>query len=406
MQPIKGITNLGEWATYDPQRRQMILGAGGTWTIEAGRFAEYRTKSYSEPGFLDAKGRLLTPGLIDPHTHPAFARSRELEFELRSQGKTYKEIAAAGGGIRNSVRALRSLPEDDLVELISDRFQLFLEHGTTTIECKSGYGLSPESEIKSLRALKRAGEQNALRTHRTFLGAHEIPDEYREDREAYIRLLIDEMLPQVATETLAEYCDAFCEKGVYTPEETRRIFTAAKAQGLKLRLHADEFVSTGGAELAAEMGALSADHLMAISPEGIQALAESETVATLLPGTTFFLGQTTWAPARELLDQGVTIALATDFNPGSSMTVSLPFIMSLAVIYLKMSPLEALQACTWGSAAALGITRERGAIEEGYLADAVLWDCANHRELPYFYAVNQARTVIVAGQITRGRRDS
>ncbi len=376
----------------------MEVGEGGTWLIEDGQFSEYRDQQFSGPEFLNAEGRLLTPGLIDSHTHPAFAATRELEFELRSQGKTYQEIAAAGGGIRNSVKLLREVDEADLSEMVAQRLDKMMAHGTTTVECKSGYGLSTEAELKSLRAIKSASNASAIQTFSTFLGAHEIPDDYRNNREQYIDLLITEMIPQVAKEELADFCDVFCEAGVYTPAETRKILDVAESYSLRAKFHADEFVSTGGAELAASLGALSADHLMAISNEGISALAKSNTVATLLPGTTFFLGTNTWAPARAMLNAGVTLALASDFNPGSNMSLSMPFIMTLAVIYLKMTPLEALEATTHGAAQSLGISQERGAVHEGFQADAVVWDLKNYRQLPYFYGTNQVSNVVIEGR--------
>lgn len=366
--------------------------------MEDGLFSEYSPKSFNDQEFLDAEGRLMTPGLIDSHTHPAFATTRELEFEMRSLGKTYQEIAAAGGGIRNSVRKLREISDTDLVDLVEERLNLMLSHGTTTAECKSGYGLSTEAEIKSLRAIQSASERTALQTFSTLLGAHEIPDEYRNDRETYIDLIINEMIPAVAQQKLAEYCDVFCEEGVYTIKETEKILSAARAHGMQLKFHADEFVSSGGAELAAKMGALSADHLMAISDAGIAALAASDTVATLLPGTTFFLGSDTWAPTRKLLDAGVNVALATDFNPGSNMSLSMPFVMTLAVIYLHMTPLEALQAATSGAAKSMGIEKSTGSISPGYTADAVLWQADNYRQLPYFYGSNRVHQVVVGAK--------
>ncbi len=396
--PIKGITNIGQWVSWNPESRQMEIGEGGTWLIEAGVFSEYQPGSYKDSGFLDARGMLLTPGLIDPHTHPAFAATRELEFEMRSQGKSYQDIAATGGGIRNSVRKLRELPEQKLKDLVVERFTMMLAHGTTTVECKSGYGLSTESELKSLRAIQTASQTSPIQTLSTLLGAHEIPDEYRDNREAYISIIVNEMIPAVVEAKLAQFCDVFCEEGVYTPSETEEILSAARKNGLGIRFHADEFVSNGGAELAAKMGALSADHLMAISDEGISALAESDTVATLLPGTTFFLGTNTWAPARKLIDSGATVALATDFNPGSNMNLSMPFMMTLAVIYLQMTPLEALQAATVGAAKSLGLASQRGAIYSGFQADAVLWRAENYRQLAYFYGVNHANHVVVEGK--------
>ena len=395
---INGITNLGQWVTWNPLQKQMEVGEGGTWIIEDGLFAEYHPKSFSDKKFLNAQGCLLTPGLIDSHTHPAFATTRELEFEMRSQGKTYQEIAEAGGGIRNSVRELREISESELTDLVETRFNLMLQHGTTTAECKSGYGLSTEAELKSLRAIQTASGRTPLKTFSTLLGAHEVPDEYRHDRKSYIDIIVNDMIPAVSQQKLAEFCDVFCEHGVYTIEETEKILTAARKHGMQLKFHADEFVSSGGAELAVKMGALSADHLMAISDAGISALAESNTVATLLPGTTFFLGTNTWAPARKLLDAGVTLALATDFNPGSNMSLSMPFILTLAVIYLHLTPLEALQAATSGAAKSMGIEKSTGSIYPGLSADAVLWQADNYRQLPYFYASNRVHHVVVDGK--------
>ncbi len=395
---INGITNLGQWVTWNPLQKQMEVGDGGTWIIEDGLFAEYHPKSFSDKKFLNAQGCLLTPGLIDSHTHPAFATTRELEFELRSQGKTYQEIAEAGGGIRNSVRELREISESELTDLVETRFNLMLQHGTTTAECKSGYGLSTEAELKSLRAIQTASGRTPLKTFSTLLGAHEVPDEYRHDRNSYIDIIVNDMIPAVSQQKLAEFCDVFCEHGVYTIEETEKILTAARKHGMQLKFHADEFVSSGGAELAVKMGALSADHLMAISDAGISALAESNTVATLLPGTTFFLGTNTWAPARKLLDAGVTLALATDFNPGSNMSLSMQFILTLAVIYLHLTPLEALQAATSGAAKSMGIEKSTGSIYPGLSADAVLWQADNYRQLPYFYASNRVHHVVVDGK--------
>lgn len=395
---VKGISNLGQWVTWNPEKQKMEVEQGGTWLIEDGRFTTHTPKVYTESGFLNAEGRLLTPGLIDSHTHPAFAATRELEFEMRSQGKTYQEIAAAGGGIRNSVRKLRDISESDLADLVERRLNLMLQHGTTTAECKSGYGLSTEAELKSLGAIKTASARSKLHTYSTLLGAHEVPDEYRDDRNAYIDLIIQEMIPNVAAKGLADYCDVFCEEGVYTIEETEKILLAAREHGMQLKFHADEFVSSGGAELAVRLGALSADHLMAISDKGIAAMTGSRTVATLLPGTTFFLGTNTWAPARKLLDAGVTVALATDFNPGSNMSLSMPFVMTLAVIYLRMTPLEAIQAATFGAARSMGIEETAGTISAGFQADAALWEADNYRQLPYFYGSNRLSHLIVGGQ--------
>ena len=394
---LKGITNLGQWLTWNEKKQAMEIGEGGTLIFEADQIAEYSKSVYSGKEWLDAQGRFVSPGFVDSHTHPAFAATREMEFEQRGQGKTYQEIAAAGGGIRSSVTALRQIDEDKLTELIRHRFDQILASGTTTLEAKSGYGLTLESELKSLRAITKAAQGHSIDVHRTFLGAHEVPDEFRDGREHYIQILVDEMIPAVANAKLAEYCDVFCEEGVYTIAETRKIARAAQSYGLKIKLHADEFVSTGGAQLAVEIEALSADHLMAVSDAGIRALAESEVVATLLPGTTFFLGQSQWAPARKLMEAGVTVALASDFNPGSNMAFSMPFIMTLGVIYLHLTPLEVWQAVSINGAKALGLQSSVGALRPGFRADCVIWNCNNYRQVPYFYGINQVHTVIKSG---------
>ena len=394
---LKGITNLGQWLTWNEKKQAMEIGEGGTLIFEADQIAEYSNSVYSGNEWIDAQGRFVSPGFVDSHTHPAFAATREMEFEQRGQGKTYQEIAAAGGGIRSSVTALRQIDEDKLTELIRHRFDQILASGTTTLEAKSGYGLTLESELKSLRAITKAAQGHSIDVHRTFLGAHEVPDEFRDGREHYIQILVDEMIPAVANAKLAEFCDVFCEEGVYTIAETRKIARAAQSYGLKIKLHADEFVSTGGAQLAVEIEALSADHLMAVSDAGIRALAESEVVATLLPGTTFFLGQSQWAPARKLMEAGVTVALASDFNPGSNMAFSMPFIMTLGVIYLHLTPLEVWQAVSINGAKALGLQSSVGALRPGFRADCVIWNCNNYRQVPYFYGVNQVHAVIKSG---------
>ncbi|PIZ69357.1 MAG: imidazolonepropionase [Candidatus Marinimicrobia bacterium CG_4_10_14_0_2_um_filter_48_9] len=394
---LKGITNLGQWLTWNEKKQAMEIGEGGTLIFEADQIAEYSNSVYSGNEWIDAQGRFVSPGFVDSHTHPAFAATREMEFEQRGQGKTYQEIAAAGGGIRSSVTALRQIDEDKLTELIRHRFDQILASGTTTLEAKSGYGLTLESELKSLRAITKAAQGHSIDVHRTFLGAHEVPDEFRDGREHYIQILVDEMIPAVANAKLAEFCDVFCEEGVYTIAETRKIARAAQSYGLKIKLHADEFVSTGGAQLAVEIEALSADHLMAVSDAGIRALAESEVVATLLPGTTFFLGQSQWAPARKLMEAGVTVALASDFNPGSNMAFSMPFIMTLGIIYLHLTPLEVWQAVSINGAKALGLQSSVGALRPGFRADCVIWNCNNYRQVPYFYGINQVHTVIKSG---------
>ncbi len=347
---------------------------------------------------IDAAGQIVTPGLVDPHTHPVFAATREDEFYLRNAGKTYMEIAEAGGGIRNSARRLRSADPESLFQLSMRFLDRMLKSGTTTAEAKSGYGLSTDAEIKSLEVIQRLNAAHAIDLVPTFLGAHEFPDEFRQDREGYIRLLTEEMIPEVARRQLAEYCDIFTEAGVFDIEQSRRIMTAAKQHGFKLKFHADELKSIGGAELAADLNATSADHLVYASDEGITRLAASGTIAVLLPTTTFFLGHKEFARARAMISAGVSVAIATDFNPGSSCTTSLPAAMTVAAIYLKMSAEEILNAVTFNSACAIGRQKQIGSLQAGKLADFVIWEADNHKQLPYFFAQNPVAAVYKRGR--------
>ncbi|MBC8203903.1 imidazolonepropionase [bacterium] len=369
---------------------------------DQGKIAYIGPESGLPPLNIDAvyncRGSFATPGLIDSHTHPVFSAAREHEFHMRNAGKSYAEIAASGGGIRASVRELRKASIEYLVELLRDRFNGFLALGTTTIEAKSGYGLSFMDEMKSLRALKELRE-HPLEVIPTFLGAHEIPDEYRGQRESYIQLLIDEMIPAVVSEGLAEYCDIFVEKNVYTVEEARRILTAAKNAGLALRLHVDQLTSGGGAELAAELGAVSAEHLDYISDEGIDRMIEAGVVFNLLPGAVFFLGHTKYPPARKIIDKGGIIALSTDFNPGSSMTRSLPLMMTIACVYMGMSADEALASVTLNAARSVKRNNIIGSLEAGKQADIVLWDIPGHDYIPYHYGENLVNCVFKKGRL-------
>jgi len=348
---------------------------------------------------IDANGAVVTPGLIDPHTHPVFARTREQEFEMRAQGQSYMEIAQSGGGIRSSVRDLRAADRDQLKRRTRRCLDRMLAHGITTIEAKSGYGLSTEAEIKSLEVIRDLNAEHPIDLIPTFLGAHEVPDEYRDNREEYIRLVIDEMIPQVVENGLAEYCDIFCEKGVFDIEESRRIMQAAKNAGLKLRFHADELASSGGAELAAGMNAATADHIVHVSDAGIKAMAKAGTVAVLLPGTTFSLGGLKYAPARKMIEAGVVVALSTDCNPGSSFTESLGIIVSLAVLQMKMTAAEAICGITVNAAVAVDRVGKIGRLLAGLQADMVIWDMEDYRELPYHYGVNLASKVIKQGKV-------
>ena len=341
------------------------------------------------------------PGLVDSHTHGVFGRPRYDEPEMRAAGLDYMEIARRGGGIHSSVRDLRARSEDELFDLANKRLRRLMAHGTTTIEVKSGYGLTLEDELKTLRVIGRLRSELPARIVPTFLGAHEIPLEHRESaarRDDYIRLLIEQMIPRVAAERLARFADVFCEPGVYTVDESRRILTAARQHGLLLKLHADELEAGGGAELAAQIGATSADHLAAISDAGLAALARSETVATLLPATMIFLGKTKQAPARALIDGGAAVALATDFNPGTSPTPNFPLLLTLGVSQLHLSAAESIVASTVNGAAALALAGETGQIAPGFSADLALHAVQDVRELPYWFGDHRC-----AGSWIRGK---
>jgi imidazolonepropionase len=346
---------------------------------------------------IDAGGKIVLPGLIDSHTHLVFAGSRADEFEQRIAGRSYQEIAAAGGGINATVRSVRAATKSDLKQATRERLESILQQGITTVEVKSGYGLSLPDESKCLQAmaeLKAAGY--AIVT--TFLGAHEVPLEHRQDRESFIRLVTEQMIPEVARSGLAEFCDVFCEEGVFSVVESERILRAGLAYGLKPKIHADEFSSLGGAELAGKLRAVSADHLLKITNAGIAALCKSGTIATLLPGTAFFLGLP-YAPARKLIEAGLPVALATDCNPGSCMTENLLLIGTMACTQMKMLPAEVVTALTLNAAAAIGRSNEIGSLEVGKQADLVIFDVPRYQELFYHFGVNHAWSVIKSGRV-------
>jgi len=325
------VRNIGELVTYNSMSESMQVLHDVEMVVSDGNIQEIGKNLYS-PEFkvVDAGNALITPGFVDAHTHPVFYETRELEYEMRIMGKSYMEIAAAGGGIRYRVRSLRTADYVDLKMRVRRRLDDFFQFGTTTIEAKSGYGLSLESELMSLKLLKDLADEHPLDIVRTFLGAHEYPDEYRDDHEGYIDLIIQQMLPRVAREKLVDVCDVFCEEGVFSVRETRMVLEAARFLGLGIRLHAEEFKPIGGVQLAAKLGAISADHLTAITEEGIAALIEGNIVPVLLPATTFFLGSDHYAPGRKMWDKGLPVAIATDFNPGSSMTQSMPLVICLS----------------------------------------------------------------------------
>jgi imidazolonepropionase len=363
---------------------------------------------------LDAAGATVTPGLVDPHTHLLFAGSREDEVALRARGATYLDVLAGGGGILSTVRATRAADDEALLAHGRRWLRQMLRTGTTTVEAKSGYGLDLATELRLLAAAGRLAAEGPVDVIPTFLGAHAVPPEVRAAHpgdagaatEAYVAAVIGEQLPAVAAQGIARSCDVFCEAGVFSADQSRRILLAARALGLDLRLHADELAPSGGAELAAELGALSADHLGAPSAEGIAALAAAAeagrpVVAVLLPTVPWFLGLSQREPARELIGAGVPVALATDFNPGTSPVTSLPLVMTSAVLTLRLDPAEALAATTVNAAAALGLV-DRGAIEPGMRADLVTWDVPTHAQIPYWAGADLVRATVAAGRVVAG----
>ena len=346
---------------------------------------------------IDCSGRLVTPGFVDCHTHSVFYNGREEEYSKRLSGISYQDIAQEGGGINASIQGVRKASENELLDKVSKRMKRFIKLGTTTVESKSGYGLDTESELKSLRVLDKLNQCLPIDIVPTFLGAHAFPPEYSDNHNGYVELLCNEMIPEVGKQGIAKYCDVFCENGYFTVNQSKQILETAKDYGMIPRLHADEFKDSGAAKLAGEIGAISADHLMAVSDSGIQFLSSEGVTATLLPGTTFFLGSNSYAPARKLLDAGISIALATDFNPGSCHIQSMPFIISLACLNLKLNIEEAFQAATWESAKTLNVHNEVGSLEVGKKADIVIWDLERLIEIPYFSSDIPIYKVIKSG---------
>lgn len=369
--------------------------------IFVGEEIELRDKvSLVKDGLLiDAGGMTALPGFVDSHTHLPFAGSREKEFELRLQGHSYRELTEKGMGIQTTVNATRNATKSELTSLCLDRLDSMLLHGTTTAEAKSGYGLNLEDEIKQLEVLHELEGIHPIEIIPTFMGAHEVPKEYKHKKKDYIDLLIQKILPEVKKKKLAEFFDVFCEEGVFSVEETRQLIKAAKKAGFKIKIHADEFTPIGGAELAVEEGASSADHLVAITDKGIEQIANSNTAATLLPAVSFFLMLEKKAPARRLIDKGAIVALASDFNPGSSMTESMLFIMQLAVYTLRMSIEEAVNAATANAAYALAKHRDIGSLEVGKKMDLLLCQSPSYSYLFYHLGINPIKYVIKNGKV-------
>jgi imidazolonepropionase len=353
-------------------------------------------KNARDAEVMDARGKLVLPGFVDAHTHLVFAGNRLDDFERRARGDTYEQIAKAGGGIWSTVEKTRAASETDLLLEAKKHADWFLRCGTTTVESKSGYGLTLEDELKILRVMRRLNHETPLEIVPTFLGAHAVPRKMNADE--YVDIVINEMLPQVASEKLAEFCDVFCERNYFSVEQSRRILTAAKELGLKLRIHADQLSSSGAAKLAAELNATTADHLEKTDEQGIVALKSGRVQPVLLPGSVYALGSTCYPRAREMIEAGLAVVIATDFNPGSSPTPSMPMILSLACTQMKMSPAEALSASTINPAYSLGRGDQIGSLEPGKLANFAIFDCEDYRELAYWFGLPLTHGVYIKGK--------
>jgi imidazolonepropionase len=403
-------TPLGRAAVRGPALRELAVFEKSVIVVKDGRFAYVGPESDLPPGLtiaddLDARGSTAIPGFVDTHTHLPFAGLRESEFNRRLRGETYEQIAAAGGGIASTVHATRRAREDELVANVLARTRTMARYGTTTAEAKSGYGLTKEGELKQLRAIRRANETSPVRLVATCLAAHDFPPESRGSeaaREAYLSVILGEILPAVAEEKLAVFCDAFVERGVFTADQGETVLRAGAELGMIPRLHADELSDTGGARLATIVGAASADHLMQISDDGIAALAASNTVANLLPATSFFLMSERYAPARQLIEKGAIVSLSTDCNPGTSMTESMQTVIQLATLQMKMTVEESLTAATLNGAYSLRLADETGSIEVGKRADFVLIDAPSYLHLVYHFGINLVRWVFRDGRVVVG----
>ena len=377
------ITNVGKIITWNPTSKSLEFHIDKEILVKDNIIVSIKNKIADNCNILDAKKTIITPGFIDSHTHPIFIGNRANEFQMRLDGRSYEDIKNKGGGILSSITSLRKSSFEELYNSSLKNIKPFINFGTTTLEAKSGYGLTLKDEIKSLEVIKKINEELFIDIIPTFLGAHAVPEEYSVDR--YVEIICNEMIPYISENNLAVFCDVFCEQGYFNIEQSRKILSIAKSYNLIPRLHADEFKYFGASELASEVGAISADHLMVINKVGVKALADSGTIATLLPGTTFFLNEKKYANGRELIDNNCSVAVASDFNPGTCTIRSLPNIMFLAMQNCGMSLEEAFLGVTYNAARSLGKEKEIGLIQEGYIADLIFWDIEKLDEIPYWF---------------------
>ena len=393
------LINIGELVTFDSINKKMIRLKNPEIVIEEDKIYEIGYTLGPADTSFDCCNMLVTPGFVDSHTHPIFLNYRDNEYNMRLQGASYEDISEAGGGIINSVQDVRNSSMSELILKVEQRMDRFLNLGTTTVECKSGYGLSKESEVKSLEVIHEVNKNHKIDMIPTFMGAHTFPFEYKNDHDGYVNLICDEILPEIASKRLARFNDVFCENGFFNADQTKAIINTGKKLGLYPRIHADEFVDSGAAKLAGELNIVSADHLMAVSDEGIQSLADGNVIATLLPGTTFFLGKSQYETYKKIKNIGVDVALASYFNPGSCNIQSMPFIITLSCIYLKMDILDAIKSSTYVSAKSLMLEDQVGSIEKGKVADILIWRLKQPEQIPYYFLNNSIRSVIKNGKV-------
>ena len=396
---LKKIINIKTICTWSESQNQIIYLHNKEILIDNGIIIKIADIIESDLDVIDAKKSFITPGFIDSHTHPIFFSNRSKEFHQRSMGYSYQQIAQDGGGILNSINSLRNCSEEELFKYCLKHINYFLKYGTTTIEAKSGYGLTLKDELKSLRVIKRLNKESSLDLIPTFMGAHAFPPEYLEKNDKYVDLICNEMIPKVAEEKLAVFCDVFCEKGYFTYKQAKKILDTAKLYGLHPRVHADEFIDSKAAELAAEVNAVSADHLMFASDSGLSAMAKSKVLATLLPGTTFYLGKTDYVSYNKIANANCEVVIASDFNPGSCTIQSIPFIILLANLYCGMNIQQAFKAATFNAAKSILKHKEIGLIKENYQADLIFWDIDSIEEIGYWGSSDRIRKIIKAGNV-------